>query len=298
MTGDPVSPESNTEKMIDSVDKVLQPLNLPNTFSRWRALRGITFGIVVLFIGIVISVVMIVDTKGHQLTLALILFAFVGGMGATSLVFSSISYQQLKKGASNQPPYTHFQTATATTYAVPFDLKSAVVDPGEGIANWFGPVTNASLTSGSYQVISREVDTQAVNTLLFTSNQVIGLMLGPDDVKRLRGSGPVKSVANEVLKYAGEGGFTKGVQFEALNANHWDEMVQSLSAQPLEEALSNHLTYGLPYGKIQSVVIKDHLINPGFTIHLTDGKHLRYATFRKDRLPEVANYLKQFVKVA
>jgi len=146
-----------------------------------------------------------------------------------------------------------------------------------------------------------EEDKDAVNTLLFTSNQIIGLMLGPDDVQHLRGSGPLKDAANQLVdryQWSRVSGRSKGMQFGTLNANHWQDMVDALSAQPLEAALSNHLNCGLPYGRVQSVEVKSRFINPGLTIRLTDGSYLWYGTFgKKGRLPEVANYLRSYVTV-
>jgi hypothetical protein len=75
-------------------------------------------------------------------------------------------------------------------------------------------------------------------------------------------------------------------------------MVDALSAQPLEAALSNHLNCGLPYERVQSVEVKSRFINPGLTIRLTDSSYLWYGTYGiKRRLPEVAGFLRNHVKV-
>jgi hypothetical protein len=88
------------------------------------------------------------------------------------------------------------------------------------------------------------------------------------------------------------------MQFGSLNAKLWKEMVDALCALPLAAALSNHLNCGLPYDRVQRVEVKSRFINPGVTIRLTDGSYLWYGTFgKKDRLPDVANYLRSYVKV-
>lgn len=306
MSGDPIVPESEHQGLIDAVDHVLKPLNVPNKVSRWRVVTGMIPALLFILLGVVVSIAIYFHrssinghpVKGHQLKGALIVLGAMGGFGIVlGVIPGLIAYKQLKKFAKTPPPtYTHFQTGAATSYQLPLNLKSAVIGYDESIGSWFGPVTNPGF-SGSYGVLAREVDKEAVNTLLFTGSQVIGLMLGPDDLRNLRGSWAIKSAANEVLKYNSSSGYKKGVQFQALNANHWDQMVDALSAEPLEAALANHLNFGLPYEGIESVEVHAHMVNPGITFHLKDGKHIRYATFSKNRLPEVTTYLKQFVTV-
>jgi hypothetical protein len=205
--------------------------------------------------------------------------------------------------------YTSFETFIPTSYELPLDLQAAALAPGESVASWLGPVnrlggsdvsSHYARTGWSRRTIV-EHDRDAVNTLLFTSYQVIGLMLGPDDLQNLRGSGPVKDVANEVVEHwqwYREGGQAKGVQFGSLNANHWKDMVDALTAQSLEAALRNHLNCGLPYDRIQTVEVKSRFINPGVTIRLTEGSYLRYGTYgKRGQLPDVAGFLRGYVKV-
>ncbi len=288
-------PEPKPEGFIESLDKALDRHDVPNTLSRWQAIRSMVFASVVILIGVAAGVA-IYGSRHHRLAPALIVFGVVSGMGVFMLVTARIAYVQLRNAARNPPPFTHFQTSTAEVWALPLDFKDAVIDETESVDHWFGPVTMATL-SRSYGVIAKEVDRNAINTLLFTHSQVIGLMLGPADLENLQGPSAVKGLANVVLKHVQEGGWAKTAQFEALNANHWDEMVDALRAEPLAAALKNHLNFGLPYGKVQGVEMKDHLVNPGLTFHLTDGKKIRYATFKRDRLPELARYLKQYVTV-
>lgn len=212
-------------------------------------------------------------------------------------------------GASSPPPaFTHFDTFIPTSYELPLDLKAAVLKQGESVEHWLGPVNRMggmgvssryTRTGWSRRSIT-EHDRDAMNTLLFTSDQIIGLMLGPDDLQNLR-SGPVATVANQVIagwQSSREGGRAKGTQFGALNANHWKDMVDALCAEPLDAALANHLNCGLPYSRIDSIEVKNRFIDPGLIIHLSDGAHLIYGTLgKRGQLPEVANYLKTYVKV-
>lgn len=293
--------------MTDAVDRVLEPLHLPNTVGRWRALWSVLPGIVFIALGIVIGIAIYGHStqinghhvRGHQLKTALIVGGALAGAGLLlSVVPSLVAYRRLKRSAATPPPsYTHFQTGNATSYQLPLQLKGAVVAFGESVGCWFGPVMNPGM-SGSYTSLGKEVDREAVNTLLFTGSQIIGLMLGPDDLHHLRNTGALRSVANEALKYNSSSGYHKGVQFEVVNANHWMEMVEALTTEPLDTALAGHLNFGLPYDSIQSIEVKDHIVNPGISIHLKDGRHIRYSTFKKDRLAEITTYLKQFVPIS
>jgi len=204
--------------------------------------------------------------------------------------------------------FTQFETPIPTTYELPLDLQPAVLSPDESAASWLGPVHIAGM-SGSRRIWTKEVDKDGVNTLLFTSFQIVGLMLGPADMQYLAGIGPMKTAANQALEKARwigrprdgggvEDAMAKGVQFGALNANHWVDMVEGLTAQPLEVALAGHLNFGLPYDRIQSVEIKSRFINPGLVFHLTNNSRLPYGTFgKRGRLPQAASYLRTYVKV-
>ncbi len=206
------------------------------------------------------------------------------------------------------PAQTHFDTVIPTTYELPLDLQPAVLSHDEPVENWLGPVNKqgGSDISSHYEKTGHgrrsivEVDRDALNTLLFTSSQIIGLMLGPDDLQSLD-SGPLTTAANQVVQHymwSRDSGRSKGLQFGSLNARHWGDMVAALCAQPLEAALRNHLNCGMPYDTIQSIEVKSRFINPGVTIRFSDGSYLWYGTFgKRDRLSDVATFLGSHVKV-
>jgi hypothetical protein len=215
--------------------------------------------------------------------------------------------------ATSPQGFTHFETGIPTTYTLPLDLQAAALGPGEAVGSWLGPV-DAGGIHVSRQGMTHEVDKDAINTLLFTCSQVIGIMLGPDDYQYLRGTGPLRTMANEVVRdrrstgrrvtFGGgiggpsvEDAVQKGVQFASLNRSHWEDMVDALSGQ-LEVALGNHLNFGLPYDRIKSVEMKASFINPGVIFHLTNDSKLHYLTLvKRNRLTEIATYLGQFVRV-
>jgi hypothetical protein len=292
---EPDPPEQGLVGRIDAATDSVEALNLPKTVGRMRAITGIFSGLFFIFLGMVFG--LLAYSHHHNWKLALIVLGFLGVAGTWASVTSLIGYRQLTRAQNAPVTFTQFNTGTATTYRVPLKLQGAQVGPDESIESWFGPVSTQGKAGISYQVLFKEIDNQAINTLLFTNVQVIGLMLGPDDLRHLRGSGPVKALANSVVRLDFRSGVTKAVQFDALNANHWDQMVNALSEQPLEATLVNHLNFGLPYDHIHSVEVESHFVNPGFTFHLNDGSRLRYSTFKRSKLPELTRYLKQFVSI-
>jgi hypothetical protein len=292
---EPDPPEQGIVSKIDAATDSIEALNLPKTVGRIRQVIGIVSGLSFILLGLVLG--LLVYSHHDDWKLALILFGFLGGSGALSSIGSFISYRQLTRAQKAPETFTQFHTGTATTFRVPLKFQAAQVGPDESIENWFGPVSTQGKAGIGSRVLAKEVDSQAINTLLFTNVQCIGLMLGPDDLQHLRGSGPVKSLANSVVRLDFKSGFTKSVQFGALNANHWDQMVDALSGQPLEAALVNHLNFGLPYDHIDHVEVENHFVNPGLTFHLKDGRRLRYSTFKRDKLPELTGFLKQFVSI-
>lgn len=281
--------------MSDAVDRTIGPLDLPKKIARFRALRGIVGGCVMIAVGLVLGLGL--WAVSHRAAGPLVLLGILVGGGAIALVTSSISYRQLARAERNPAPYEQFQTSTATDFRVPLHLQPAVVAPGEAIGNWFGPVNTRGMQGIGLQYLAREIDVQAVNTVLFTQHQVIGLMLGPDDEAHLLGTGPLKQAVNEFVKYAPETGDDKGMQFQVLNANHWADMVRALGARPLGEVLPHYLHFGLPYERISYVQVKNHFVNPGFLFHLRDGSRLGYGSFRRDRLGEISSYLRPLVEV-
>jgi hypothetical protein len=176
-------------------------------------------------------------------------------------------------------------------------LHGAVLSPTESISAWFGPVS----IQRTFHAQTAGLGAQMVNTLLFTQDQVIALLLGFDDLHSVVDDGPIKTAANEAVKMAPsfytrqgwqEGPSAKSTQFGALNAKHWVEMVDGLRAAPLEDALKTHPNFALPYDAIQSVTVERHFVNPGLTFHLMDGTRIRFVTFNRDRLSEIADFLK------
>lgn len=294
MTSDSDEPAKHGGSM-ESVDRVLEPLDLPKNLTRFRDVKGIVTGAILVSIGVIGCLVLLAATR--RPAAPLIVLGLFGVPGTLRIIGSWTSYRQLTRAVkAPAPTYTQFQTSTATEFRRPLHLGSATTQPGETVGNWFGPVNTQGVHGISFQIVSREVDVQAINTLLFTDYQVIGLMLGPDDLQHLE-SGTLKRVANTFVEYSAEAGVKKGMQFATLNQGHWDEMVRALVAQPLDVSLQNHLNFGLPYGKLERVEVENHFVNPGFTFHLSDDSRVRYGSFRRNRLAEIAAYLKQYVKV-
>jgi hypothetical protein len=230
---------------------------------------------------------------------------FAAAAGSASDSWTETPTPAVTPAPDGSPGFTHFDSPYyPTTYVLPPNMEPAAPSHDEQVGTWLGPVNIPRIPAG--YTVNRgwgrrgraETDTNAINTLLFTNLQVIGVMLGPDDLQNLSEMGPLKSAANMFVGKQFEGGIEKGVQFGALNANHWKDMVDALTAQPLVTALRNHLNFGLPYERIKTVELKSRFINPGLTFHLGDGTDLGYRTFRKDKLAEIGAFLtQQFVTV-
>lgn len=279
----------------EAVDSAIGPLNLPKRIARFGALKGVLSGGASVCIGIILCIILWAAFR--RSAAPLIALGIFGGLGMVVLVSSWISYRQLTNAERKPATYEQFQTSTATEYRVPLHLQAAVIAPGEVIGNWYGPVNTRGIHGVGFQYLSSEIDVQAINTLLFTNVQVIGLMLGPDDMQNLLGSGRLKQTANRLVEYAPESGLDKGMQFQVLNERHWVDMVNALARQPLDAELAHYLNFGLPYERIEHVQIKARFVNPGLTFHLRDGSRLGYGSFKEERLSNIAAFLKPFVSV-
>jgi len=244
------------------------------------------------FIGLIIGLLFM----GKSAKAGIIIILIVGGIGVLIFVLSFISHRQLTRSIKNPPQFNSFQTTTAVQYKMPGDsaVSAAVAKPNEAIGSWLGPVNRKGMSGVSFQVLSKEVDNQSENTLLFTQTQIIGLMITPQDLGDVQQSA-VRGVLNQVINNVPGSAIEKDTQFEALNSKKWEQLVASLSSQSLQSVLGSHFNFGIPYSLVQSVEVHDSLINSGLTFHLSDGSKLGYATLRKEQIPNAVNYLRQFI---
>jgi hypothetical protein len=182
-------------------------------------------------------------------------------------------------------------------------LGAAVAAQGETIDTWIGPLDPRDAESRGYTSQGDAIDELPVNTLLFTQNQVVGIALGFDDVAQLHDGGGIRDVANRAIEAVRpfrdrsgslqEAGPAKGIQLGALNASRWPALVDALRTQPLESVLSSHRNFGLSYDRVQRVRVHDRVVNSGLTFYLTDGSKMHFLSLRRDRLHEIAAYLRQ-----
>jgi len=292
--------QSVASSAFNAADDKLTPLDVPKKINRFAQIKGLFAGSVLIIIGIISSI--FIYGKVHSLKDALVVLAFFAGVGMVALILSIVNYKQLTKSEKNPTSFNQFQTATAAKYNLPTTtnkvaLEAAVVNPDEAIGGWLGPVNLQGKAGISYQILSKETDNQAINTLVFTKNQVIGLMAGPQDLNVVTQAGALSGAINEAIKFSPESAVQKGVQFESINANHWDRIVANLSGQTLDTVLKSHLNFGLAYSKLQSIEVKNTFINPGLIFHLGDGSKVSFATPSKSKIPDAVSYLKQFVSV-
>jgi hypothetical protein len=297
----PENPQSsqNTEAQQPSSNPTTRPAgyiagldeaDLPKKLGEYQQGKGIVAGLGFIVLGVVFG--MSIISKNRQM--GIILMLALGIFGFILFLMSAVGLRQLRKARKKPTTFSQFQTDTATTYSTP--LGPASVTNNETVDNWLGPIIRVDKGAIGYTVASKEVDKQAENTLLFTPTQVISLMLTPDDAGAMQ-QGALGNVASSLINYSGSDAGSKGTEFRMLHSKHWDQLITPLLQQPLSLILQNHLNYGISYANIRSVKVKNSLLNPGFVFHLNDGKKLRYAVMRKDRMNEIENYLQQKVRV-
>lgn len=270
--------------------------NIVKKYAMFKQLMGMVSGAILFFIGIFIGLIIAFS----NIEAAAIIFGIISGFGTLIFVMSFIGRRQLKQSLTNQPTYNTFQnTDVAVEYKAP-DVASSIptiAQTNETIGSWLGPVTRGGLSGVDYTYASKEIDNQAENTLLFTSTQVIGIMITPQDVTNLEQS-TTRSILNEITNYAPDTAYDKNMDFEMFNLKHWSEIITSLQSQPLASVLQSHFNFNIPYSNIETVQVHDSAINRGLIFHLKDGKKISYRTIKKDQLPVAVEYLKNYLTIS
>jgi hypothetical protein len=286
------NPSPVVNSVVSAIDSDLKSKNIPNSIGRWHDMKGLIFASFLIIAGIIGGIII---KNQHQTKAALAVFGFVSGVGLIVFLISFISYRQLSRSARQPETYNQFQTDTAVQYNTP--ISKAGLSADETIGSWLGPVNRTDKGGISYTLVSKEVDNQAINTLVFTSKQVIGLMIAPQDLPAANGGvlAAAGALANEAVKYSADGAEQKDLQFEMLNSRHWEDMVNQLSAQPLQSVLDSHLNFGLAYNSIASIEVKNSIVNSGLVFHLKDNSKLTYSTMLKSQITPAAQYLRQYI---
>lgn len=278
------------------VPGLLNGNNIVKKYVMFRQIMGMITGVFLFFFGIIVGVIFAFSN-----TLAALIFGgIISGLGVLLFVLSLVGRRQLKKSIVNQPSYNTYQnTETAVEYAAPSVASSTptVAQQNETIGSWLGPVSRSGMAGVSYGVVSKEVDNQAENTLLFTNQQVIGLMVTPQDLADLQQSSG-REILNQITNYAPDTAFDKGMDFAFVNLRHWQDIVAKLQSQPLQAVLQSHFNFNIPYSDISSVQVHNSVIDKGLTFHLKDGKKLAYTTLKKDQLPVAVDFLKQYLTIS
>lgn len=270
----------------------LNETDVPKKWSEFQQLKamfsGLGLAIASPFLGAAIYV-----KDNHQ---AGILVGSLGCLfGLVLAVASWISYRQLRRAEQRPKAHDQFQTSTATEYSIPGEsLQTAVSN--EKIIDWLGPVIRADKGAISHSILSKEVLKQAENTLLFTPTQIIAIMLTPADTQNIQ-QGALGSAASAYVNYSSDTAGDKNQEFRVLYSRRWDQLVSNIQNQPLQNVLQSHLNYSIPYKSIRSFKLKNSLVNPGFVFELTDGSKLRFGVYRKDKIKEITELLKQYVNL-
>ena len=183
-----------------------------------------------------------------------------------------------------------FSSGTSVTLEKSFD--SANITDGEKILDWVGPATRYGKGAGFINILDKETDLSPENTLLFTDHQIIAIMVGPDDINKVKNqNGFIKNIASSVVDISTETHQEKNIQNVILYLKQWPEIMGNLLSLPLNQLLESHFNFGVPNDLIESVFVKNGILNPGFVFKLKDGRELSYAVQNKDKMDEAATFL-------
>jgi hypothetical protein len=267
---------------------LLNRTDVPKKWSEFQQLKSLLIGVCIAlaspFFGNYVY-----NKDNHQ---AGILVGVIGTIFGLILAIGSwVSYRQLRRAEKKPKTHNEFQTSTATEYSAPLASANASTND-EKIVNWLGPIIRADKGSISHSILAKEVLKQAENTLLFTPTQIIAIMLTPEDTKNIQ-QGAVGSAASAFINYSSDTAGDKNQEFRVLYSRRWDQLIENVKSQPLENVIQTHLNYGIPYSSIKSVKLKKTLVNPGFVFELTDGNKLRFGVYRKDKIKEITEFLRQ-----
>lgn len=285
------SSPSNTERIQSGNISLLNQTNVPKKWSEFNQLKSLLFGLGLMLTSLILGPY-IYSKDNHQAGILVGLISFIFGLVLT--ISSWISYRQLRSSELRPKTQVQFQTSTATEYSIPNE-KFQSATSGETITNWIGPVIRADKGAVSHSILSKEVLKQAENTLLFTPTQIIAIMLTPADTQNIQ-KGALGNAASAYINYSSDTAADKNQEFRVLHSRKWEQLVDNIKSQPLQNVIQNHISYSIPYNNIQSFKIKNSLINPGYIFNLSDGSDLRFGLYRKDKMNEITDFLKQYIQ--
>lgn len=258
----------------------------------------ITMIIFILF-GLAVVVLALYDfLKSKNTNNLVVLFIF----SCVFFVFAALVYISNRRMLQKSPDSTsanltnQYSTDTSVTFVTPFD--TANISENEKVLNWVGPVYRQNLMLVDTQLLGKEKDKAPENTLLFTDNQIIAIMIGPQDIEMMKtNNGPIKNLTSDLVNFNPEDYYSKDIQNQLLYYKQWSKIMENILSLPLNQILSGHLNFGVPNSLIESVKLKNRIVNPGFVFNLKDGNKMSYTTFDKSRINEVADFLSSKFKV-
>ena len=264
-----------------------QPDNIPKKISEFQSLRGILTGVILIVASIIIGTVV------YQYSLVGSILIGGGGLVISGIVItiSAIGFRQLRDAEKSPNSFNEFQTSTAVKYKTP--LSAANMSPDEVVEGWLGPVTVGGRGGFSFQLVNKEYTNQSANTLLFTNKQIVAVLIGPQDMPPSLAA----DTAFTAVQYSPEDAVTKNVQFDALYAHKWGDILRSVMASGLQNLPQQHLTYAIPYDQVKNAEIVKKIINSGITVTLKNGKKLVYNTLLKEQLDSAQPILQKYIQV-
>lgn len=277
-----------------------KPNNTPNQDSQYHQLPK-TFAkmnnwiLMIIFVAIgfgVVGFALYDYSKSQSIknTIYLLLFACIFFVIAVIIFIANRRLGQKSHDNLSANLGNKFSSGTSVTLEKPFDCAN--IANGEKVLDWVGPAIRYGKGAGYIDILDKETDLSPENTLLFTDHQIIAIMVGPDDINKVKNqNGFIKDIASSVVDISIETHQEKNIQNVFLYLKQWPEIMGNLLSLPLDQLLESHFNFGVPNDLIESVYVRTGMLNPGFVFKLKDGTELPYAVQNKDRMDEVATFL-------
>lgn len=187
---------------------------------------------------------------------------------------------------------SQYVTDTQVTYKTNYSVGRAIGN--EQVVTWIGPVVQ----NGQWSYIGptlKETNRQAINTLIFTDRQIVGIMLATADVKGF------KDGYSDIFNSLNSASASQDQYLFMMNYHkYWPVIVAELLKSPLEEILQTHINMGIQYSDIQSInITKNFLQARIIKIILKSGHELSFSvTFTNlDQIRSLLQPLQQHLQI-
>lgn len=245
----------------------------------WGALQSLGAILFVIAFALICSFLAFVYIGGKD---AWILSLFLLGIAVFVVVLNSYGL----KSSFRDGPLSDKQKPFVGSASVAVETKRlfpvATLQATEKVLGWLGPVMAIDIGRQSY-ALGKEVISAPENTLIVTSNQLLGVAMIQADFDGLSTGSVLSGLAQfaTAAKSASEQQRYVGI----LNQGQWPMLVENV-AKNLSSVLSSHWQFGIAFESIVSVKARTGMLNPGVHITLKDGSVLKYSTTAKERISD------------